>query len=85
LILGNAVIERTESIVKLSCPDCGRKDLRRLPRHGFWQRQVLFWFGYFPWECPLCRRTRFFRDRGRSRKKAALHRGVERRPGVEGA
>ncbi|HEU5458059.1 MAG TPA: hypothetical protein VFU68_05535 [Terracidiphilus sp.] len=30
---------------------------------GFLQRRVLTLLGIFPWECPLCRRLRYFRTR----------------------
>jgi len=28
------------------------------------QRVILPWFGYFPWECVMCRKRLFFRDDG---------------------
>ena len=42
--------------------------MRRLPREGFWQRR--FWpiLGYYPWECPLCRKPRLIRSRGKRQK-----------------
>jgi hypothetical protein len=40
--------------VKTECSRCG-SNLRRLSRKGFLQRRVYTWFGYYPWECPVCR------------------------------
>ncbi len=48
-----------------ACPDCGSRHLRRLPRHGFLQQKILPLFGYYPWECPICREIKFFRKRGK--------------------
>lgn len=43
--------ERTD----LNCQTCGINYLRRLHRKGFLQRTIYSLFGYFPWECPVCR------------------------------
>jgi hypothetical protein len=32
--------------------------MRRLPRTGFVQQHVWPFFGYYPWECPICRKLR---------------------------
>jgi len=47
------------------CSDCGRPQMRRLPRSGFLQHW--FWprLGYFPWECPICRKMKLIRYRGK--------------------
>jgi hypothetical protein len=29
--------------------------MRRLKREGFMQLKVYSAFGYYPWECPICR------------------------------
>jgi hypothetical protein len=29
--------------------------MRRLARQGFLQKKIYAYFGYYPWECPLCR------------------------------
>ena len=49
----------------LTCPDCGRPQMRRLPRYGF--LQDWFWprLGFYPWECPICRKMRMVRFRGK--------------------
>ncbi len=36
------------------CTRCG-SNMRRLSRKGFLQRKIYSFFGYYPWECPLCR------------------------------
>ena len=46
--------------------------MRRLPRYGLMQE--LFWprLGFYPWECPICRKVRLIRFRGkRKRQKRA--------------
>jgi hypothetical protein len=47
------------------CRACGDQHLRRLARIGFLQRYVLPLFGLYPWECFVCRKTRYFRVRGK--------------------
>jgi len=38
----------------MDCKNCGSR-LRRLPRKGFLLLKVYPIFGYYPWECPICR------------------------------
>jgi hypothetical protein len=38
----------------MHCKHCGSK-LRRLPRRGSLQQKFYPLFGYYPWECPICR------------------------------
>ncbi len=38
----------------MHCTRCGC-EMRRLMRESFLQRNVYPLFGYYPWECPLCR------------------------------
>ncbi|HVZ84561.1 MAG TPA: hypothetical protein VG893_12885 [Terracidiphilus sp.] len=52
-----------------ACPDCGAHHLRRLPRQGFLQKQVYAWFGYYPWECPICRQVKMLRKRGKRSRR----------------
>jgi hypothetical protein len=47
------------------CPKCGGH-LYRLARRGFFQNGVFPHFGYYPWECFSCRKTKILRARGRS-------------------
>lgn len=48
---------------KPRCPHCEDIELRRQGREGFWQRVVLPQFGLFPWECGLCRKIFYLRQR----------------------
>jgi len=46
----------------MKCERCGR-NLRRLPRITYLQKEVFSKVGYYPWECPLCRKLRLIRQR----------------------
>ncbi len=48
---------------KPHCPHCEGIELRRQGRVGFMQRVVLPRFGWFPWECGLCRKVYFLKQR----------------------
>ncbi len=39
--------------------------MRRLARAGFLQQHIWPFFGYYPWECPICRKLRLVRCRRR--------------------
>jgi predicted RNA-binding Zn-ribbon protein involved in translation (DUF1610 family) len=43
-----------EGKTEMQCSRCGR-NLRRLARKGFLQKEIYPRFGYYPWECPVCR------------------------------
>ncbi len=44
--------------------------MRRLGRVGFLQRKIFPILGLYPWRCPICRKTRLRRERGkRSRRR----------------
>lgn len=45
------------------CSKCS-STMRRLSRKGFLAKKILPHFGYYPWECPVCRETLFYKDRG---------------------
>ena len=51
-------------MLKKKCMFCGATALRRVNRTNYMQRVILPWFGYFPWECVMCRKRLFFRDDG---------------------
>ena len=51
---------------KLRCPSCRSMQLARVARHGFLRRNVLPFFGFYPWECCLCRRKFLLRKRAAS-------------------
>lgn len=40
--------------------------MRRRARIGFLQNRIFPLFGYYPWECLVCRKTRMLRMRGKS-------------------
>jgi hypothetical protein len=52
-------------------PDCGIKYLRRVYRRGFLQKRVMAFFGYYPWECPVCRIPHYLRGRREARHTGA--------------
>jgi hypothetical protein len=56
-------METARDSVKL-CSRCVEAQLRRLNRIGFWERKVLTYFGYYPWECVICRKKQYFADSG---------------------
>jgi hypothetical protein len=46
--------------------------MRRLGREGFLQSRIYPIFGYYPWECPICRKMRLMHVRGkRARRRSA--------------
>ena len=48
---------------KPHCPQCDGIELRRQGRIGFLQRAVFPRMGLFPWECGLCRKVFFLKQR----------------------
>jgi len=61
----------TERSPKMQCPTCGIDYMRRLQRKSFLERRVYSLFGYFPWECPLCREPHFIKERHQKRQISA--------------
>ncbi len=51
------------------CVTCGC-EMRRLMRESFMQRKVYPFFGYYPWECPLCRELVMYKVRHLRKKKS---------------
>lgn len=43
--------------------------MRRLPRAGFLQQNLWPFLGYYPWECPICRKPRLVHYRGRRKQR----------------
>jgi hypothetical protein len=43
--------------------------MRRIHREGFFQRRILSLLGLYPWECPICRKPRLLRQRGRRARR----------------
>ena len=55
----------------MHCKECGNP-LRRMARKGFLQLKVYPRFGYYPWECPICRVTIMIRKQY-IRKRRSVH------------
>jgi len=53
------------------CPKCGSVHMRRLPRQGFLQKHFYPRLGYFPWECPICRKIMMLKHRGKRRRRTS--------------
>lgn len=47
-----------------TCGKCGGKALRRINRIGYWEEYILPKFGFYPWECVICRVRKYYRDDG---------------------
>ena len=47
----------------MCCPICGSSYLRRVRRFGFTQKVILSRFGYYPWECCVCKEPIVIRKR----------------------
>jgi hypothetical protein len=43
------------NLIDRVCPKCNFSQPRRLPRTTWFERRLMPWFGFYPWECPLCR------------------------------
>ena len=54
---------------RVRCEYCGNA-LRRLARQGFMQTEIYSRFGYYPWECPLCREPMLVRQQHRLKKRS---------------
>jgi hypothetical protein len=50
---------------KCVCPRCANQYLLRLARTGFFEKNFLPLFGYYPWICGACRKRKYFRIRGK--------------------
>ena len=55
---------------KLPCPACRHEQLARIARRGFARQRLWPIFGYYPWECAMCRRQFLLRKRGAAYRKA---------------
>lgn len=58
----------------LRCPKCRQEQLSRIARHGFLRNHVFPLFGYYPWECAICRRESLVRKRGGSYRSVSSSR-----------
>lgn len=48
----------------LVCPACGYEQLERVARRGFLREKLFPIFGFYPWECVICRKEFLIRKRG---------------------
>jgi hypothetical protein len=60
------------------CPQCEVIELRRQGRTGFLQKVVWSYFGYYPWECGLCRQIYMLKQRATSYRQHATPAPVAR-------
>lgn len=65
------VAEKTD----LQCVRCGN-DMRRLGRQGFLERKIYSYFGYYPWECPICRERVFLKRKHEQNRRTLAERTV---------
>lgn len=54
---------------KLRCPHCRQPQLARVARRGFFREKVWPFFGFYPWECAICRKEFLIRKRGAAYRK----------------
>jgi hypothetical protein len=47
-------------------------EMRRLMRESFLQKRFFPLFGFFPWECPICRKPVLLRKRFLRRRESRL-------------
>jgi rubredoxin len=64
-------LHRNQDSADMQCPDCGIKYMRRLFRRGFVQTKVLAFFGFYPWECPVCRKPHYYKERRQEKQTNA--------------
>ena len=70
----------THATLEPACSHCGRHHLQRAERSTFFERRVYPYFGYYPWECAICRKITLLKMRGKKarRKKHSSRNGEER-------
>lgn len=56
---------------KLPCPKCRREQLARIARHGFLRKKIYAIFGFYPWECAICRRQFMLWKRGAGYRRSS--------------
>lgn len=59
------------------CPCCGQQALIRVARTGFLKERIFPKFGFYPWECPQCRKKLLLRKRGFSYNRRFTSAGTE--------
>ena len=55
----------------LTCPNCRHQQLARIARRGFLRERLFPIFGFYPWECAMCRRQFLLRKRGAAYRKSS--------------
>jgi len=60
----------------MHCKACGSK-LRRIPRKGFLQLKIYPLFGYYPWECPVCRELNLVRKQHQRKSQTVQESGAD--------
>jgi ssDNA-binding Zn-finger/Zn-ribbon topoisomerase 1 len=55
--------------LKVPCPKCGELRGSRVKRRGFIQKQIMPFFGYFPWQCGSCRFAWNSKIRGEKKRR----------------
>jgi ribosomal protein L37AE/L43A len=55
---------------KLRCPNCHEEQLSRIARRGFLRTRIFSLFGFYPWECAICRKEFLIRKRGAAYRKS---------------
>jgi hypothetical protein len=58
--------------IRKLCDYCPGKEYRRLNRNGFLERKVYPIFGFYPWECALCRRKAYLQSNGHKPRKPTV-------------
>jgi hypothetical protein len=61
---------------KPRCPHCEDIELRRQGRVGLWQRAILPQLGLYPWECGLCRKIFYLRQRSTGYRQHSVESSV---------
>lgn len=64
------MVYRTRESSGQKCPTCGTNYMRRLHRKGLLQKYLYSFFGFYPWECPICRVPVLLRKRHQRRSQA---------------
>jgi hypothetical protein len=66
-----------EEATSILCPKCSSPRTHRMERQGFMQQKIYPFFGYFPWECKICRVTFLEKKRNKRKKSSSQERGAD--------
>jgi len=53
----------------MHCKVCGTS-MRRVARDGFVQQHILPLFGFYPWQCPMCRSVSMYRKKNKRKRRS---------------